>query len=138
MWLLALPFIVYFAGKIFQHIFYVVDYIDIIYVPFGLMVILILFSILLLKIIGQLKWVYLTIAFILIWIPIDALAIYITREYITNTAMEIYHKKPEYIEIEFDYEYRKPHAILLKDGKAYYWSFAKRAFVEDQNIKRWL
>ena len=138
MWLLASPVIVYLAGKIFQHILYVIDYIDIVYAPFGLMVVLIFLSIWFLKILDQLKWAHMVIAFILIWMPIDALATYIARDYIANMAMKKYHKKPEYIEIEFGYEFRRPHAILLKEGKAYYWSFSQRDFIEDQKIRRWL
>jgi len=137
-WIIASPFILYMIGNVSQNILYVVNYIDIVYVPFGFMCILLLLGIYFLKKIEQMNWISFLVLFVFIWIPIDAMATYRAREYIAKFAMERYHKKPEYIEIAFEYEYRKPHAILLKDGKAYYWSFKKRDFIEDQNIRSWL
>ncbi len=137
-WILALPIILYFLGVLFQHASYVIKYIEIVYLPFGVMVILVFLGILFLYKFYQITFVNFIVIFIPIWILIYTVATYTAWQYIYNIAIKKYHTEPEYIKIEFGYEYRRPHSILIKNGKVFYWSFQKRDFIENKEIRKWL
>jgi len=117
---------------------YAFTYIDIVYLPLLITIILLILGIKFLKSYNQLNFFNTIILIFILSIITIPLAQYSATQYIYKIAQKSHHKQPEYVDIEFDCEIRRPHSILLDNNKEYYWSFHKRSFIQGKNLRSWL
>jgi len=139
---LLAPFVLlivfHLVGYVIQLPIYALQYIDIVYTPTLLALFAFLLGLITLKELHELKAFNIFVLVLLILFITFPIANGVAANYISKAAMAKYGKQPEYIDIEFDYEPRRPHSVLLHDGKEYYWSFKKRAFIQGENLRSWI
>ncbi len=113
-------------------------YFNIVYFPALLSMALLILGIVFFKKYYQVKLLNIVVLLLLISLLTVPLAQFTATKYIYVAAQKRFQKQPEYVDITFDCEVRRPHAIVLKNDKTYYWSFREDKFIESENIRSWL
>ena len=115
-----------------------IAYVDIVYIPFLITTALLIAGIKFLKGLEKFDFLNTTVLIFAVAFFTVPMAEAFASQYIYKVAQTKYHKAPEYINISLECDLRSPHSVLLYGNKEYYWSFKERAFVQGENLRRWI